>query len=86
MQILETDEPGRMRVWAMVAGNLHSMHVMVPRRFYLNLREPDPTQARKVTKALPRSAPCLNLYEISMSERHVSAFMVIQSLLVSFLT
>ena len=42
------------------------------RRFYVNLRTPDASGLhRKVSKALPRSQPCVNLYEFSLPEQQV---------------
>lgn len=58
-----------MRVWALVGSDLHCMHVRVARRFFVNLRNPDPSRARKATRTLPRAHPCLHLYEIAMSEQ-----------------
>jgi DNA polymerase epsilon subunit 1 len=45
------------------------MALTVPRRFYVNMREPDPSkQHKRVTRVLPRSHPCLHLYEFNMTE------------------
>ena len=61
--------PGIFKVWTLVAGDLHVMKLNVPRKFYVNLHHPDPEGARRrVTRALPRSTPCHNLYEFEMSE------------------
>eukprot|EP00039_Didymoeca_costata_P008145 m.108515 g.108515 ORF g.108515 m.108515 type:complete len:2231 (-) comp13968_c0_seq1:73-6765(-) len=73
IQIVQTDDPGVMRVWAMVAGDLHSMKIDVYRKFYCNLRVDDPpplsNYVRKINKALPRAHPCLHLYEFSLPEK-----------------
>jgi DNA polymerase epsilon subunit 1 len=70
IQICESPEPGLMRAWCMVGGDLHCMRVNVPRRFYINSRTPDQASSwPRVTRHLPRSQPCLNLYEVTMTER-----------------
>lgn len=59
-----------MRVWCLVGGDLHCMRLNVPRRFYVNVHTPDESgKWPRVTRQLPRSQPCLNLYEFTMSER-----------------
>ncbi|TPX58573.1 DNA-directed DNA polymerase [Powellomyces hirtus] len=76
LQIAETDTPGDFRVWALVEGTLHAMKLSVPRTLYVNSRIPDPDEnsdrvgvrmIRRV-RTLPRSHPCLYLYEMTMSE------------------
>ena len=58
-----------MRFWVMIGANLHCMHVRVDRRFFVNLRVPDPDPTRrKSSRTLPRSHPCLHLYEVVMTE------------------
>lgn len=71
IQIAETDEPGVMRLWAVVNGDLHCMKLHCYRRFFVNLRtnEPPVMSSRKVNRALPRAHPCLNLCEFNMKER-----------------
>lgn len=70
IQIAETDEPGIMRVWAMINGDLHCMKLNCYRRFFVNLRTPDVTKAHKrVTRALPRAHPCMYMYEFNVKER-----------------
>eukprot|EP00043_Microstomoeca_roanoka_P015073 m.150253 g.150253 ORF g.150253 m.150253 type:complete len:2376 (-) comp16169_c0_seq1:102-7229(-) len=70
IQIAETREPGIMRVWCMVAGDLHCMRLNIPRRFYANLRTPDTSGKReRVNRILPRFQPAYHLYEFRMSER-----------------
>ncbi|KAL6048727.1 DNA polymerase epsilon catalytic subunit [Balamuthia mandrillaris] len=74
VQMVETDMPGVLRMWILVEDDLHSITVEVPRTFYVNSRQPhsgDSVQlGRKVEKHLPRSRPCLNLYEITLSEKN----------------
>ncbi|KAI8802655.1 putative DNA polymerase epsilon catalytic subunit A [Cladochytrium replicatum] len=77
VQITETDIPGEFRVWAMVRDQLHALKMSVPRIFYVNSRVPNPAgsaaaaggiKISRCTKVLPRSHPCLNLYEFRMGE------------------
>ncbi|KAI9013156.1 hypothetical protein BC832DRAFT_282542 [Gaertneriomyces semiglobifer] len=76
LQIAETDIPGDFRVWALIEGTLHSIKLSVPRTFYVNSRIPDPEEDSdrvgikmvRRTRTLPRSHPCLYLYEMTMSE------------------
>jgi DNA polymerase epsilon subunit 1 len=76
LQIAETDSLGIFRLWALINGKLDSIELDVPRIFYLNSRVPDPNENNsrtgiKMTKKnriLPRGHPCLNLYELQMSE------------------
>ena len=72
-QIVETGQPGLFRAWALVGSDLHMIKIAVPRVFYVNQRTPKPAGEtgglwRKVTKALPRSHPVLNLYEYKVPE------------------
>ena len=70
IQITETNAPGVMRVWALVNGDLHCMKINAYRRFFVNMRVPDTTGARRrVNRALPRARPCLNLYEFVLTEK-----------------
>jgi DNA polymerase epsilon subunit 1 len=70
VQVVETDEPGVMRVWALVAGDLHCMKVQCYRQFFVNMRVPDASGSRRrVFRSLPRARPCLNLYEFVLTER-----------------
>ncbi|KAJ3012895.1 DNA polymerase epsilon catalytic subunit [Thoreauomyces humboldtii] len=76
LQIAETDTPGDFKVWAMVEGSLHAIKLSVPRTIFYNSRIPDPDEhidraglsmIRRM-RTLPRSHPCLFLYEMTMSE------------------
>jgi DNA polymerase epsilon subunit 1 len=71
VQVAETEEPGVMRLWALVNGDLHCMKLHCYRRFFVNLRnnEPPAMSSRRVNRALPRAHPCLNLCEFNMKER-----------------
>lgn len=73
IQIVETNEPGLFRLWALVDQELHQLRLVVPRIFYLNSRvvRPDPTEQqmwRKCSKILPRGRTVYNLYRYSVSE------------------
>ncbi|KAI9489936.1 hypothetical protein BDB00DRAFT_875783 [Zychaea mexicana] len=82
IQIAGTDTPGEFKMWAMVQGRLTTISLQVPRIFYLNSREEAPStlakhgptcQVAKCVRTLPRSRPCLNLFEIAMSEADFQA-------------
>ncbi|KAI8821881.1 uncharacterized protein EV422DRAFT_573743 [Fimicolochytrium jonesii] len=76
LSIAETDIPGDFKVWALVEGQLHAIKLSVPRTIYVNSRIPDPDedtnrvglQMTRRVRTLPRSHPCLFLYEMTMSE------------------
>ena len=66
-----TNEPGEMRVWALVNEDLHCLRLNVYRRFYVNMQSDDvpPGASRKVNRGLPRAHTCMNLYEFNLKER-----------------
>ncbi|KAI8587396.1 hypothetical protein BDZ88DRAFT_240684 [Geranomyces variabilis] len=76
LQIAETDTPGEFKVWALVEGTLHAIKMSVPRTLFVNSRVPDPEEhadrvgmkSERRVRTLPRSHPCLYLYEMTMSE------------------
>ncbi|CAD6231570.1 GSCOCG00001475001-RA-CDS [Cotesia congregata] len=73
IQIVETNEPGLFRVWALVDNELHQVRLSVPRIFYVNSRKErgDPGANdlwRKCTKILPRSRPVYHLYQYTVPE------------------
>ncbi|XP_034952341.1 DNA polymerase epsilon catalytic subunit 1 [Chelonus insularis] len=73
IQIVETNEPGLFRLWALVDQELHQLRLVVPRIFYVNSRkersEPGPNDLwRKCHKILPRSRPVYHLYEYTVPE------------------
>ncbi|XP_051165586.1 DNA polymerase epsilon catalytic subunit 1 [Leptopilina boulardi] len=73
IQIVETNEPGLFRLWALVDQELHQLRLIVPRIFYVNRRIllPDPTskqQWQKCSKILPRGRPVFNLYRYTVDE------------------
>lgn len=39
-QLVETDDPGTFKVWAIVGSDLHSLKVNIPRIFYVNCHTP----------------------------------------------
>ncbi|EDQ91191.1 uncharacterized protein MONBRDRAFT_15015, partial [Monosiga brevicollis MX1] len=69
IQIANTSTPGIFKLWCLVDGGLHAMRLNVPRRFYVNMHEEDPTKKHiKVSRQLPRSHPCKFLYQFEMTE------------------
>lgn len=77
LQIIETDTPGEFKMWVSIQQKLFSVRLSVPRIFYLNsrqeeidelLRHTPSCSITKCVKTLPRSRPCLNLFEIAMTE------------------
>ena len=63
---------GDFRIWAYIGTELHSMHVTVPRLFYVNRKSPKSKEVgpvwKRVQKILPRSTPANYLYQYSISE------------------
>ena len=39
-QLVETDDPGTFKVWAIVGSDLHALKVNIPRIFYVNCHTP----------------------------------------------
>ncbi|KAG0320031.1 DNA polymerase epsilon catalytic subunit [Dissophora globulifera] len=74
IQIVETDIPGEFRLWIMIDKTLHSVRLSVPRIFYVNSRVEDVNNEtrlfpkQKLVRTLPRSHPCLHLYQFNMPE------------------
>lgn len=72
-QIAETNEPGVLRLWALVGAELHQLRLVVPRVFYVNQRSPRQETAdaiwRKCSRILPRSRPSFYLYEFTVPEQ-----------------
>ncbi|XP_026280416.1 DNA polymerase epsilon catalytic subunit 1 [Frankliniella occidentalis] len=75
VQIAETNQPGILKLWALVGHDLHQIKLKVPRIFYVNQRlaRPDPesnvtTLWKKCNRVLPRSRPVFHLYEYSVPE------------------
>ena len=64
---------GEFRIWAQIGPELHSMHVTVPRIFYVNRRSPKSKEVgpvwKRVQKVLPRSTSANYLYQYSIGER-----------------
>ncbi|XP_076064206.1 DNA polymerase epsilon catalytic subunit 1 [Oratosquilla oratoria] len=83
IQIVETNNPGHFKVWALLGNDLHLIKLVIPRIFYVNQRTPKVESGdrvwRKANKTLPRSHPVANLYEYSVPEevykQHSSALM-----------
>lgn len=79
LQITKTETAGEYRMWVSIQQRLVSIQLSVPRIFYLNCREDEPTQLleespncnySKCVRTLPRSYPCYNLFEVIMSEEN----------------
>jgi len=70
VQLVEDEtSPGLFRVWVLLdSGALRQMRVRVPRVIYVNSQRELPDSGKKVQRTLPRSRPCLHLYELSMDE------------------
>lgn len=75
VQIAETNQPGVLKLWALVGHDLHQIKLKVPRIFYVNQRlaraEPETnatTLWKKCNRVLPRSRPVFYLYEYSVPE------------------
>ena len=61
---------GEFKIWAYIGTELHSMHVTVPRIFYVNRKTPKTKEIgpvwKRVQKILPRSTPANYLYQYSI--------------------
>lgn len=75
LSLQESDSSGIFRLFIIVNGKMESIYVDVPRILYLNSRVIDENSNKrsgiKMTKrlrTLPRGHPCLNLYELQMTE------------------
>ncbi|XP_015586460.1 DNA polymerase epsilon catalytic subunit A [Cephus cinctus] len=73
VQIVETNEPGLFRLWALVGTELHQLRLIVPRIFYINSRKerPDPGPSdswKKCSRILPRSRKVYHLYQYTVPE------------------
>lgn len=68
VQLRETEIPGVMRLFALVNNVMQAMLLRIPRVVYVNLRRPPPNKERTVQRVLPRSRPCLNLYQKELPE------------------
>ncbi|KAG0164792.1 DNA polymerase epsilon catalytic subunit [Apophysomyces sp. BC1034] len=77
LSIAATDLPGQYRMWVSVQGQLYCHRLSIPRMFYLNSSEKVPSEVVKqnpsctiesCSRALPRSRPCLNLFQVVMPE------------------
>ncbi|XKL62236.1 hypothetical protein PGB90_002069 [Kerria lacca] len=73
LQIMETNEPGVLKLWALIGNELHNLRLIVPRVFYVNQRKPrEETENAawvKCNRILPRSRPMFNLYQFTVSEK-----------------
>ena len=75
LQLRETKIPGRFILWLSIDSELVSVPLRIPREFYIHLKNPvdnlfqtDYYSCVKVTRTLPRDAPCTNLYKITVKE------------------
>lgn len=79
IQIVETNELGLFRLWALVDQELHLLRLNVPRIFYVNRRVPFPEETndknwKKCSKILPRGRPVFNLYRYTVTESKFRSF------------
>lgn len=77
IQIVETEIAGEFRMWVLIQKNMYMIRLSVPRIFYVNSHEEEPTeglrhnpncQVQRKVRTLPRSHQCLNLFELTMPE------------------
>ena len=76
VQIRPTRTPGRFVMWISIDGSLTPIPLRVPREFYLHHRTApkggrfnnELYSVEKVVRHLPRDAPCVNLYKVSVKE------------------
>jgi DNA polymerase epsilon subunit 1 len=75
LQLRETKIPGRFILWLSIDSELVSVPLRIPREFYIHLKNPvdnlfqtEYYSCVKVTRTLPRDAPCTNLYKITVKE------------------
>lgn len=75
LQLRESKTPGRFILWLSTDFEIVSCPLRIPREFYIHLKKPVDNLFRpeyysctKVTRNLPRDAPCANLYKISVKE------------------
>ncbi|KAL4246754.1 DNA polymerase epsilon catalytic subunit [Abortiporus biennis] len=76
IQIRPNADNTKFTMWVSVDGLLYTIPLRVPREFYIHCRT-TPKAGRfwtneymceKVVKTLPRDSPCVNLYQVSVSE------------------
>jgi DNA polymerase epsilon subunit 1 len=76
LQLRESKTPGRFILWMSTDSGIVSCPLRIPREFYIHLKKPpvhnlfrtEYYSCTKVTRNLPRDAPCTNLYKISVKE------------------
>ncbi|RUS33948.1 DNA directed, epsilon, isoform CRA_a [Jimgerdemannia flammicorona] len=77
VQIAETETAGELRMWVLIQKNMYTIRLSVPRVFYVNTREEEPTEGlrhnpncrvQRRIRTLPRSHQCLHLFEMTMPE------------------
>jgi len=74
LTVQETATPGELTLWVLLdcdskKSTLHQIPIVVPRQLYVNMRAShDSLGWVKVSRALPRGAPSLFMYEVSMRE------------------
>ncbi|KAH8548277.1 hypothetical protein BGW37DRAFT_507320 [Umbelopsis sp. PMI_123] len=90
LQIVESDTLGEYRMWVVIQRSLYCINLSVPRIFYVNSHDSQPTESlmsnsvfsiEPRVKTLPRSHQCLNLFEMTMPE---SVFQAEQKKFASF--
>ncbi|PFH48591.1 hypothetical protein AMATHDRAFT_5676 [Amanita thiersii Skay4041] len=75
VQIRPSSTPGRYILWLSTGGELVPVPLRIPREFYLHFKKPnekiflhDHYTCTKVMRSLPRNAPCVHLYKVSVNE------------------
>lgn len=70
VQIQPTQEPGILKVWAMIqSGQMFAIKLRADRTIYINSKVQNQNEDfKKVTKTLPRARQCHNLYEWTKPE------------------
>ncbi|KAI9351947.1 hypothetical protein BD770DRAFT_393656 [Pilaira anomala] len=77
IQVVETEIPGEYRLWVVVQDQMFNVRLTIPRIFYLNSRDKEPSAVMnetpschmsKCSRILPRSHPTSYLYQMWMPE------------------
>jgi DNA polymerase epsilon subunit 1 len=79
IQLAQSGTLGQFDAWILANGEMHKVPVVVPRRFYINLTEPDieadcgrGANRKRVNLNPPQSRPVLNLYEVELAETEMA--------------
>lgn len=78
IQVVQSGDPGVLKLWAMIGDELHNIRMHIPRIFYVNQRHTEAhdyeksNSCIKVNMILPRARPVLNLYQYTILEKDFS--------------